>query len=174
MGFFDSFLDSFGWLHFWLVLGVVLGTIEALTASFFILPFSLGAFITALFSFLGLSVNAQLFIFAISSLIMMFVIQTVVKKYFTSDEGQSLKTNADALAGKKAVVVEPIEGSLRRGAVKIGGETWSAVADGEQRFEREDVVVIRSVSGATLAVGREEAEKTRENGETTPVSHDSE
>ena len=152
MEWFDSLVESFGWGHFWLVLAVALAIVEALTITFFTLPFALGALIAALCAWIAMPVTGQWFVFGVSSFIMLFVIQIVVRNYLTSPESEKMKTNAEALIGREALVVDPIKGSVIRGAVKVGGETWSAIAEDDQGFEKDDVVLVTSLSGATLTV----------------------
>jgi len=153
---FENFIFEYG-VHFWLIIGILLGAVEILTVSFLALPFALGAIITALFTYLGVPFTGQLFIFTGSSLVMLFVIQFTVKKYFTSEEGSSMQTNVDALVGREALVMSPISGSVTRGAVKVGGETWSAITSNGNSFEKDDVVVIDKVDGAKVIVSKLES-----------------
>lgn len=152
MEWWSSLIESFGWMHFWLILGVILGIVEIVSVAFFALPFALGAIITALFAWLDLPLNGQLAIFAGSSLVMLFLFQKILKKYLTSKEGESLKTNYEAMLGREVLVTEPIAGGAKSGTVKIGGEIWTAIAESGERFEPEDVVEIVHVSGARLTV----------------------
>ncbi|RJO65314.1 MAG: NfeD family protein [Myxococcales bacterium] len=149
----EGFFEAFGWVHFWIILGIVLIGAEVLTAGFFVLPFGLGALITALFAGLGLPLTAQWALFAVSSFVMLFVIQKAVKRWFGRKEGADYKTNAQALVGREAVVVEPIEGTLKAGAVKVGGEVWGAVAENQAAFDRGEAVCILAVGGARVTVG---------------------
>ena len=150
-------------IHFWLVLGVLLGIIEVLTVAFFALPFALGAIVTAIFAAFGMPMNGQLMVFAISSVIMIFLVQFLVRKYLLSKEGSDIKTNFDALVGREALVMEPIDGEVRRGAVKIGGEIWSAISRQDNAFEKDEVVRVTGVEGAkVLVTGRDEAPEQEE------------
>jgi membrane protein implicated in regulation of membrane protease activity len=149
---FEQFMNEYG-IHLWIILGILFGIGEVLTVAFFALPFALGAFFAAAAAWLGMSFNAQLAIFAIASLSMLFIIQLLVRKYFTSSQGSRMRTNSDALVGEQALVIEPVKGKVMRGAVKIGGEVWTAIADGEQSFEPEQIVKVLEVQGAKLLVG---------------------
>ncbi len=152
MEWFDTIVESFGWVHFWIILGVVLAGVEALTVSFFALPFALGALLTAVFAYFDLPANAQIFLFAASSLVMLFAIQVGVKRYLTNPDAASFKTNTDALVGRRVLVVEPIEGLFGNGAVKVGGEIWTAVSREDRHFESGTQLWITEVDGAKLVV----------------------
>lgn len=66
---------------------------------------------------------------------------------------QTKATNIDRLINQKGVVVKKIT-SQQPGQVKIEGEIWRAEADGE--IGSGESVMIKSVSGVTLQVKREE------------------
>lgn len=148
----EQFMGEYG-VHVWVILGILLGIAEMLTVAFFALPFALGAFCAAIAAWLDMPLNGQLAIFALSSIAMLFVIQWTVRKYFTSSETRRVRTNSDALVGEQALVLQPIRGSVTRGSVKVGGEEWSALAEGEQSFEPETIVRVLEVQGAKLLVG---------------------
>ncbi len=150
----EAILESFGWVHFWVIVGVILAIIEILTVSFFALPFAIGALFTAIFAYLNVPLPGQIGIFAVSSFAMLFTIQKGVKKYLTSEESRQVKTGIAALIGKNAIVLERIEGRMQRGQIKVGGERWSAVAEGEETFEVEEKVRVVSSDGAKLVVSR--------------------
>jgi len=156
-------VESFGWVHFWIVVGVACAIVEILTTAFFALPFALGALVTAIVAGLSLPVNAQWLFFAVTSLIMLFVIQYAMRRWFTSRESEEIKTNTEALIGREALVLEPIEGSLKRGSVKVGGEIWSAVTRSGVRFEKGDVVCVKAVDGAKVLVDTPAASASETN-----------
>ncbi len=158
MEWFAQLFDTIGWAH-WVILGVILGIVEILTFSFLALPFALAALVTALLAFFDLPITAQLLCFGITSVIMLFVIQRVVRTYFTSEAGAKIKTNYEALVAKQARVMDPIEGSITRGSVKVGGEIWSAITAEGLRLEKDAIVWVSEVSGATLTVTAEKPQE---------------
>lgn len=136
----------------WLIAGVVLGAIEMLTVTFWSLPFALGALCTALIAWLDLPVTVQLGFFAVSSLIMLFVIQKWLKTSLARSGKEELLTNAQAMIGREAIVVEAIESQVKPGAVKLGGELWTANAMNGETIPVGTTVVIREVGGAVVRV----------------------
>lgn len=147
-----SVLEALSTPQLWLVVGVVLGAIEMLTVTFWSLPFALGALCTALVAWLDLPIAAQLGVFAVSSLAMLFVIQKWLKNYNASHGKDALLTNAQAMVGREAIVVEAIEGEVKPGAVKLGGETWTANSVDGSAIPKGAIVLIREVGGAVVRV----------------------
>jgi len=148
----ESIMESFGWTHFWLILAVVMTIIEILTVAFFALPFALGGLITALFAWLEMPLAGQIGVFAVSSFLMMFVIQKTVKKYFMGKGGSAAKSGTDRLIGMNATVLKRIQGRTMRGEIKVEGEIWSAVAENEENYDEGERVKVAAVEGAKLIV----------------------
>jgi membrane protein implicated in regulation of membrane protease activity len=69
------------------------------------------------------------------------------------------KTNVEALIGKRAVVLEEVA-PLKYGRVKVGGEDWAAVPEGDSVIPPGTIVVIKGHEGVKLIV----AEEGRYNG----------
>ena len=65
--------------------------------------------------------------------------------------GHHVKTNVDALVGKKAIVISTVD--AHKGQVKLDGEVWSARAyDETQVLEPGRSVMVMDISGATAVV----------------------
>ncbi len=148
----EAFWESLEMVHFWIGLGLILAIVEVITVSFFTLPFSLGAFVTSLFAWAGTPTEYQFGIFAVVSVAMLFVIQKTLKQYLLKRKGEEKLSNVHSLVGKVGVVVDPVEGELTRGSVKIGGEVWSAISSQPERLTKGVQVVIDHVEGATVTV----------------------
>lgn len=147
-----SVLEALSMAQTWLIIGVVLGAVEMLTVTFWALPFALGAFVSALAAWLDLTFNAQLAVFAVASVVMLFVIQSWLKRYNKSHGPDELRSNTSAMIGREAVVVEAIESSVKPGAVKLGGELWTAHAQNGAAIAVGVTVIILEVGGATVRV----------------------
>ena len=60
-------------------------------------------------------------------------------------------TNADALIGMQAVVIEPIDNLHAKGQVRVRGQVWTArSADGDVTFEEGQTVNIVKIEGVKL------------------------
>lgn len=137
---------------FWMVTAVVLFIIEIFTPGFFIATFGIGALCTVVAALVTDNMNIQLFAFAISTTLTYVFVRPFAKKYFFK-KSPDLPTNADALVGKKAKVIETVDNANSKGRVKLfGGEDWKAVSADEQVIERDIVVEIISVDGAKVTV----------------------
>lgn len=127
----------------WLIAAIVLVIIELLTAGFGVICFAVGALFSALAAFLGMdSLVWQLLIFAVASVLCFIFLRPVVLR-FLDKKSKDVKTNADALVGKTAIVSETIDSSANQGRVAVDGDDWKAVsADGSVINKGEKVEII--------------------------------
>lgn len=127
----------------WLIVAIVLVIIELLTAGFGVICFAIGALFSALAAFLGMdSVMWQLLVFAVASVLCFIFLRPVVLR-FLDKKSKDVKTNADALIGKTAIVSETIDPSANQGRVAVDGDDWKAVsADGSVINKGEKVEIV--------------------------------
>lgn len=127
----------------WLIAAIVLVIIELLTAGFGVICFAVGALFSALAAFLGMdSLVWQLLIFAVASVLCFIFLRPVVLRLLDK-KSKDVKTNADALIGKTAIVSETIDSSANQGRVAVDGDDWKAVsADGSVINKGEKVEII--------------------------------
>lgn len=127
----------------WLIAAIVLVIIELLTAGFGVICFAVGALFSALAAFLGMdSLVWQLLIFAVASVLCFIFLRPVVLR-FLDKKSKDVKTNADALIGKTAIVSETIDSSANQGRVAVDGDDWKAVsADGSVINKGEKVEIV--------------------------------
>lgn len=127
----------------WLIAAIVLVIIELLTAGFGVICFAVGALFSALAAFLGMdSLVWQLLIFAVASVLCFIFLRPVVLR-FLDKKSKDVKTNADALIGKTAIVSETIDSSTNQGRVAVDGDDWKAVsADGSVINKGEKVEIV--------------------------------
>jgi membrane protein implicated in regulation of membrane protease activity len=127
----------------WLIAAIVLVIIELLTAGFGVICFAVGALFSALAAFLGVdSLVWQLLIFAVASVLCFIFLRPVVLR-FLDKKSKDVKTNADALIGKTAIVSETIDSSTNQGRVAVDGDDWKAVsADGSVINKGEKVEIV--------------------------------
>lgn len=64
-----------------------------------------------------------------------------------------IPTNIDAVMGKRGIVIRKIS-ALSDGKVKVGNEQWRARSETE--IAEGDTVIVKSISGTTLTVVKEE------------------
>ena len=128
--------------YYWLIAAIVLVIVEILTAGFGSICFALGAALAALAAGLGVdSIVWQIAIFVVVSLLTFIFLRPVVMR-FLDKRSKDVKTNADAIIGRKGVVSERIDASQHTGRVAIDGDDWKAVSEDGAIIEKGDDVEI--------------------------------
>ena len=114
----------------WFFVGIGLFLLEMVTPAFVILFFGIGAWVVSiLLLFVKLTINYQLVVFIVSSILSLVVLRKIFKKIFLGYTGheQNPEQNFDEFSGEKAVVKEPISAS-HEGRVELNGTLWTAEA----------------------------------------------
>lgn len=127
----------------WLIVAIVLVILEVATAGFGVICFAIGAGFSALAAGLGANFTWQIVIFAVVSLLTFIFLRPVVMR-FLDKKSKDVKTNADALVGRKGIVSERIDAAQHTGRVAIDGDDWKAVSEnGEIIDEGSSVEIIK-------------------------------
>lgn len=114
----------------WFVVGFILLILEFAIPGVITIFFGIGAWIVAfLCLFLDISLNTQLFIFIISSVLLLIFLRKWFKALFL---GQSMTSESEIeeleeFLGKKAIVTRKITPNTK-GRVEFHGSTWDAEA----------------------------------------------
>lgn len=137
----------------WLVVAIVLVILEIATAGFGVICFAIGAGFAALAAGLGACVTWQIVIFAIVSLLMFIFLRPVVIR-FIERKSKDVKTNADALVGRKGIVSERIDATQHTGRVAIDGDDWKAVSEDGSVIEKGASVEIVKLDSIIVTVRR--------------------
>lgn len=140
----------------WLGLVIILLIIEIATVNLTTIWFAGGAIAAFFSTFLGASVGMQRTIFVVLSLALLVITRPAAVKYMRG-RGH-VKTNAESLIGKLAVVTARIDNLAQSGEVMIADVSWTA----RSRVEGEVIpegskVKICAIEGVKLIV--EKAEK---------------
>lgn len=136
----------------WLIVAFILVIVEICTAGFGSICFAIGAGVAALAAGLGLeSVTWQIVIFAAISLLTFIFLRPFVLK-FIDRKSKDVKTNADALIGRKAVVSERIDASQHTGRVAVDGDDWKAVSEDGAVIEKGTTVEIIKLDSIIVTV----------------------
>lgn len=137
-------------MFFWIIVIVVAFVIEINTLDLVSIWFSLGAIFAFVASLLGMSEMVQMWIFILSTTILLLLTRPLAKKYMIKN---TVKTNADRLVGKNAKVTKAILPG-ERGEVKIDGKYWLAFSDQEITFDVNEKVEVLAIEGVKLLVGK--------------------
>lgn len=139
-----------GW-HIWIIIALVFVVIEVFTSGFAVMCISFGCLFGAGASALGLDIKWQLLLFAVGTALAFATIRPFVNRFLFKKVNE-VKTNTDALIGRKAVVLQSIKGEMHPGRVKVDGDDWKAIACDDQLIEEGDIVEIISINSVILTV----------------------
>lgn len=134
----------------WLVVLVLLVVIELLTMGLTTVWFAGGALAATLASLLGLPLAIQIILFLIVSGLLLFFTRPIAVKYFNKDR---VRTNAESLVGRQAIVISEIDNLQGIGQVNVGGMEWSArTRDENITLPVGAVVIVLAIDGVKLIV----------------------
>lgn len=134
----------------WLIIFVACIVIEIISMGLTTIWFAGGALIAAVAAALGVPLWIQIVLFVLVSLVLLYFTRPIAVKYFNKDR---IKTNAESLVGKQAIVISEIDNLQGIGQVTVEGKEWTArtVTDGVT-LPTGSVVIIRAISGVKLMV----------------------
>lgn len=134
----------------WLVILVLLVVIELLTMGLTTIWFAGGALAATLASLLGLPLAIQIILFLVVSGLLLFFTRPIAVKYFNKDR---VRTNAESLVGRQAIVISEIDNLQGIGQVNVGGMEWSArTRDENIKLPVGAVVIVLAIDGVKLIV----------------------
>ena len=139
-----------GW-HIWVIIALIFVIVEMFTTGFAVMCISIGAIFGAIASALDWELKWQLLVFAIGTALAFMTVRPLVYKFFYKKSNE-VKTNAEALIGRKAIVSERIEGELHPGRVKVDGDDWKAISLEAEPIEVGDVVEITAINSIIVTV----------------------
>ena len=135
---------------FWLIVLVVLVVIELLTMGLTTIWFAGGALIATVAAVLGVPLVGQVILFLVVSGLLIIFTRPLAVRYFNKDR---VRTNAESLVGRQAIVISEIDNLQGIGQVNVGGMEWSARTriDGV-RLQVGTVTTILGINGVKLIV----------------------
>ena len=137
--------------HWWVILALIFVIVEMFTAGFAVMCISVGCLFGALASVLDWELKWQILSFAVGTAVAFVTVRPLVYKFFYK-KSPEVKTNADALIGRRAIVTERIEGELHPGRVKIDGDDWKAVPLNDETIEVGEAVEVTAINSIILTV----------------------
>jgi len=154
-GVLDLGIDLDVWPWVWIGVAVLFALVEltVLAGSFVLLPFAVSAFIAALAGFYDVAVEVQWAIFFFGGAAL-WVAFWKYSKRFAADSVMPAGVGADRLVGSEAIVTADIDpnDTERRGRVKVMGEEWGALTDGDRSLRSGSKVRISSMNGTRVMV----------------------
>ncbi len=135
----------------WILAAVLFAGGEVLTTGFFLGPFAGGALVAALMDVAGVGVVGQWVVFLVTSAAVLGLLRPVARRHLK--QPPALRTGVAALVGQTGTVVERVANEEGVGAVRIGGQVWTArTYDGEEPLEAGSRVLVMEIKGATALV----------------------
>ena len=142
---------------FWLVVLAACAIVELLTMGLTSIWFAGGALVAAITSLFVPFFWVQLVIFVVVSILLLVFTKPVAVKFFNRGR---LKTNAESLVGKRAIVTSEIDNLKEIGEVTVQGLDWSARTENDGVvIPKNAVVVIKRIEGVKLIVDLDESLK---------------
>ncbi len=134
----------------WLIAGIVLAAAEMLTGDLMLLTLGVAALGTAgVSAATDMPVWGDALVFAAMAGVLFLGVRPMLRRKFGSPP--PTPTNADALPGKSALVLEQV--AEHSGRVKLGGEVWTArPLDPSEVYEAGVTVYVMKIDGATAVV----------------------
>lgn len=136
--------------EFWAVAGLVFFIIELLTVSFVFAFLGVGAIVTALTAWIGITpgINSQLLCFAVISIISMVAFRRSARQWFN---GRKKDTDYVEYIGDRAKVTLTIPAN-GEGRIFYRGSEWIARSGTGQTIGEGASVIIRQLDGIRLIV----------------------
>lgn len=137
----------------WLIIGILLVFSEFLIPGLVIGFFGIGAILTGLLTWLGItvSIHTQLLSFTLTSLLMLIFLRKYFSRVFQGKEVEGTEgVNFNIQIGKIIPVTELIEPGEVGGRVRYQGTIWKAKAN--ERIAPGESVVITGCDNITLLV----------------------
>lgn len=147
-----SYFSDHLW-QFWTLIGFICLILELTSGDFFIMCFSIGAFVTAIVAAIfpaSSNFVMEIIVFAVVSLLCLLFVRPLALKYFHR-KGDDRLSNVDAMIGRKGVVTDaiPAEGY---GRVKIDGDSWKACGEGNIAIDKDSHVEVVSMESTIITV----------------------
>lgn len=135
-------------VYIWLIVALLLFIVELMTSGFAVICLSIGAAGGAIAALITDSIEIQLLTFAVVSLLAIAAVRPVLKRTFM--RGEKIRTNADAMIGRRGVACAAIDDD--EGRVMIDGVDWKARSESGERIEKGTKVVVVKMESIILIV----------------------
>lgn len=137
--------------HIYIIIALIFIIIEIFTSGFAVICFAFGAAGSAIASACDANLKVQLLCFSIGTLLAFVAIRPLLLKFFYR-RNVAVKTNAEALIGRHAIVSETIDSQSGTGRVAIDGDDWKAIAENAGTIAKGSRVTITKIDSIILTV----------------------
>lgn len=133
----------------WLGLLILFAVGEAVSVGLTSIWFAAGALAALVCALLNGPLWLQITLFIIVSILCLLAVRPLAKRYLN---GKVQPTNVDRILGEEAQVTEDIDNIQGRGAVTIGGITWSARSQNGEAIPTGALVKVLRIEGVKVFV----------------------
>jgi len=151
----DLGLDPDIWPWIWLGAAVTFALVELIFVggSFIILPWAVSAFLAAILAFYDVPVEVQWTVFVFGGAILFFVLYRWAQ-HFMRETPEMPGVGADRLFFLKGTATTEIspDDEDRKGRVRVEGEVWGALADGDGGIPVGQRVTVLAMKGTRVVV----------------------
>lgn len=142
--------------YIWLIASLLFFILELLTPGFVVACFGVGCLLSALIAVFGGGLWLQIVFFCIGSIGSLLFLRPLLKRI--SRKGKDAKTGVEALMGRKARVISPIEGRSTKGRIALDGDEWPAFAQNpSESFDVGEQVIITTNDSITMFVTKHQS-----------------
>lgn len=134
----------------WFIIGLIILVLEFVAPGLVLFFFGVGAWLVAILCLIfDITLNLQLFIFVVTSVVLLLSLRKWMQKLFKGKMNLLEKFSEDEFAGLQVTVVETIS-PPKRGKVEVHGTNWNAEAETE--IPKGQTVEIIKKNNLTLKV----------------------
>ena len=137
--------------HIHIIVALIFIIIEIFTNGFAVICFAFGAMGSAVASACDASIEMQLLCFCLCTLLAFVAVRPFLLKFFYR-RNDAVKTNAEALIGRRAIVSETIDNVSGTGRVSIDGDDWKATTEDDATIAKGSHVTITKIDSIILTV----------------------
>lgn len=134
----------------WLIAAGIFFVAEIITVGFLIFWLGIGAILAMIVSLFTDNIVIQTAVFVVSSTILIFATKPLVNKFTKNDK--KVSTNVYSIIGKKGIVIEDINIIEGTGQIKVNGEVWSAICNGNITISSGTEIEVKEIRGVKALV----------------------
>lgn len=135
----------------WIILAGIFVIFEMIIPTdFLIFWVGMGAVVAAVTSIFTDNITAQIAVFTISSILLIFCTKPFVRKFMKNSA--NISTNAYSVIGKQGIVISDIDPISGKGQVKVDNEVWSAKTLSAEKIEKDTIIKVDSIDGVRAVV----------------------
>ena len=141
-------MEALPWFWIWVLLAAILCIGEMFTLSFFLLPFAVGAIVTAIACVFGANIVVQWVLFIVVSVVALIALRPVARRI---TKPNTIRSGAERLVGSIGDVIEgqAPEGLIR---IRVEREEWNASVEDCSQPSLGSKVKVIAIDGTRLIV----------------------